>query len=97
MARGEHNVVISCNMKLNLDYLLDVLWEHLALLRVYTKKPGMIKQHFIFQSCNENIVAFLTALPLNDRFFLLKPCMSMLDLRSLQQADLVSIGLDNAP
>jgi len=40
LARGEHNVVISCNMKLNLDYLLDVLWEHLALLRVYTKKPG---------------------------------------------------------
>ena len=40
LARGEHNVVISCNMKLNLEYLLDVLWEHLDLLRVYTKKPG---------------------------------------------------------
>ena len=40
LARGEHNVVISCNMKLNLDYLLEVLWEHLDLLRVYTKKPG---------------------------------------------------------
>merc|ERR1711913_95578 len=40
LARGPHNVVISCNMKLNLDYLLDVLWEHLDLLRVYTKKPG---------------------------------------------------------
>merc|ERR1712045_1030125 len=26
--------------QLNLDYLLDVLWEHLDLLRVYTKKPG---------------------------------------------------------
>ena len=39
-------MVISCNMKLNLDYLLDVLWEHLALLRVYTKKPGIDKQHF---------------------------------------------------
>jgi len=30
----------SCNMKLNLDYLLYVLWEYLALIRVYTKKPG---------------------------------------------------------
>lgn len=27
-------------MKLNLDYLLEVLWEYLALIRVYTKKPG---------------------------------------------------------
>jgi uncharacterized protein len=27
-------------MKLNLDYLLDTLWEYLALIRVYTKKPG---------------------------------------------------------
>ncbi|KAF8767048.1 Developmentally-regulated GTP-binding protein like [Argiope bruennichi] len=27
-------------MKLNLDYLLDKLWEYLALIRVYTKKRG---------------------------------------------------------
>lgn len=27
-------------MKLNLDYLLYTLWEYLALIRVYTKKPG---------------------------------------------------------
>lgn len=27
-------------MKLNLDYLLEVLWEYLSLIRVYTKKPG---------------------------------------------------------
>jgi ribosome-interacting GTPase 1 len=40
LARAEHNVVISCEMKLNLDYLLECLWEHLDLLRVYTKKPG---------------------------------------------------------
>jgi len=40
LARGPHNVVISCNMKLNLDYLVDVLWDHLDLIRVYTKKPG---------------------------------------------------------
>lgn len=30
----------SCNMKLNLDFLLEILWEHLSLIRVYTKKPG---------------------------------------------------------
>jgi len=40
LARGPHNVVISCNMKLNLEYLVEVLWEHLDLIRVYTKKPG---------------------------------------------------------
>lgn len=27
-------------MKLNLDFLLEVLWEYLCLIRVYTKKPG---------------------------------------------------------
>ena len=27
-------------MKLNLDYLLFTMWEMLALIRVYTKKPG---------------------------------------------------------
>lgn len=27
-------------MKLNLDYLLEVLWQYLSLIRVYTKKPG---------------------------------------------------------
>lgn len=27
-------------MKLNLDYLLETLWEYLQLIRVYTKKPG---------------------------------------------------------
>jgi ribosome-interacting GTPase 1 len=30
----------SCEMKLNLDYLLSSLWDHLNLIRVYTKKPG---------------------------------------------------------
>jgi len=40
LARLPHSVVISCEMKLNLDFLLDVLWEHLNLIRVYTKKPG---------------------------------------------------------
>jgi len=40
IARQPHSVVVSCNMKLNLDYLLEVLWDYLALIRVYTKKPG---------------------------------------------------------
>lgn len=40
LAHQPHTVVVSCNMKLNLDYLLETLWEYLALLRVYTKKPG---------------------------------------------------------
>lgn len=33
-------IVVSCNLKLNLDYLLDRVWESLAMLRIYTKKPG---------------------------------------------------------
>jgi ribosome-interacting GTPase 1 len=40
LARLPNSVVVSCNMKLNLDYLLEVLWEYLSLIRVYTKKPG---------------------------------------------------------
>ena len=30
----------SCEMKLNLDYLVECIWEHLDLIRVITKKPG---------------------------------------------------------
>uniref|UniRef100_A0A2P2HZ99 Developmentally-regulated GTP-binding protein 2 n=1 Tax=Hirondellea gigas TaxID=1518452 RepID=A0A2P2HZ99_9CRUS len=33
-------LVVSCNMNLNLDYLLERTWESLAMLRIYTKKPG---------------------------------------------------------
>ncbi|CAJ0566932.1 unnamed protein product, partial [Mesorhabditis spiculigera] len=40
LARLPHHVVISCEMNLNLDYLVDVIWDYLALVRVYTKKPG---------------------------------------------------------
>ncbi|XP_050432762.1 developmentally-regulated GTP-binding protein 2 [Adelges cooleyi] len=40
IARQPNSVVVSCNMKLNLDYLLEVLWQYLSLIRVYTKKPG---------------------------------------------------------
>lgn len=40
LARQPHSVVVSCNMMLNLDYLLENVWEYLSLIRVYTKKPG---------------------------------------------------------
>ena len=40
LARQEDSVVISCNMKLNLDYLIERIWQKLQLVRVYTKKPG---------------------------------------------------------
>jgi len=40
LARRPNSCVVSCNMKLNLDYLLESLWEKLSLIRVYTKKPG---------------------------------------------------------
>ncbi|RVE69270.1 hypothetical protein OJAV_G00076080 [Oryzias javanicus] len=40
LARQPNSVVISCGMKLNLDYLLEMLWEYLALICIYTKKRG---------------------------------------------------------
>jgi len=40
IAHQPNSVVVSCNMKLNLDYLLERIWDSLALVRVYTKKRG---------------------------------------------------------
>jgi ribosome-interacting GTPase 1 len=40
IARRPHTVVISCELNLNLDYLIDVLWQELDLRRVYTKRRG---------------------------------------------------------
>lgn len=40
IAHRKGHCVISCNMKLNLDYLLECIWEELDLVRVYTKKRG---------------------------------------------------------
>ncbi|KAK4337179.1 hypothetical protein RND71_043495 [Anisodus tanguticus] len=40
LARRPHSVVISCNMKLNLDEFHEKMWEYLNLIRIYTKKPG---------------------------------------------------------
>ncbi len=40
LARQPHSIVTSCEMGLNLDFLLELVWDYLALLRVYTKKRG---------------------------------------------------------
>lgn len=40
IARQPDSVVVSCNMNLNLDYLLERIWDKLALNRIYTKKRG---------------------------------------------------------
>lgn len=42
IARRPDSVVISCHMNLNTDYLLEIMWEKLALVRVYTKKRGCL-------------------------------------------------------
>jgi ribosome-interacting GTPase 1 len=36
----DNTVVISCEMDLNLDYLIERIWESLELVKVYTKKRG---------------------------------------------------------
>lgn len=40
IAREPNSVVVSCNLNLNLDYLVDRMWDALQMCRVYTKKPG---------------------------------------------------------
>lgn len=40
LAREPNTVVVSCELDLNLDYLVHRIWEELGLLRVYTKRPG---------------------------------------------------------
>ncbi|RHZ81411.1 hypothetical protein Glove_120g73 [Diversispora epigaea] len=40
LAREPNSIAISCEMDLNLDYLVDQVWRNLNLLRVYTKKRG---------------------------------------------------------
>lgn len=41
LAREPNTVVISVSKKLNLDGLLELIWQNLSLVRVYTKKKGM--------------------------------------------------------
>ncbi|CAF1294693.1 unnamed protein product [Adineta ricciae] len=40
LAHLPNSVVISCNMKLNIDYMLESIWKLLNLICVYTKKRG---------------------------------------------------------
>ncbi|KZV56096.1 Developmentally regulated G-protein 1 isoform 1 [Dorcoceras hygrometricum] len=40
LARQPNSVVISCNLKLNLDRLLAKMWEEMGLVRIYTKPQG---------------------------------------------------------
>ncbi|CAJ1950811.1 unnamed protein product [Sphenostylis stenocarpa] len=40
LARQPNSVVISCNLKLNLDRLLGRMWDEMGLVRVYTKPQG---------------------------------------------------------
>lgn len=40
LARYPDSVVISVHSKLNLDYLLNVMWDYMGLIRIYTKRRG---------------------------------------------------------
>jgi len=40
LARQPHTVVISCKQSLNLGYLVERIWDTLAMVRVYTKRRG---------------------------------------------------------
>eukprot|EP00834_Sanchytrium_tribonematis_P008124 NODE_867_length_3409_cov_0.292447.p1 type:complete len:365 gc:universal NODE_867_length_3409_cov_0.292447:1181-2275(+) len=40
LALRQNSVVISCELELNLDYLLEAIWQHLDLIRIYTKRKG---------------------------------------------------------
>ncbi|KAJ3398636.1 hypothetical protein HDV05_002395, partial [Chytridiales sp. JEL 0842] len=40
LARQPHTVVISCETDLNMDVIIESIWKHLGLIRVYTKKKG---------------------------------------------------------
>lgn len=40
LAHRPNSVVMSCYLKLNLDYVIEKIWEFLQLCRVYTKRQG---------------------------------------------------------
>ncbi|CAE7901248.1 DRG1 [Symbiodinium sp. KB8] len=40
LARLPDSTVMSCHMSLNLDFVLEKMWEYMELRRVYTKKKG---------------------------------------------------------
>ncbi|RTG82485.1 AFG3 family protein [Schistosoma bovis] len=66
LARQPHSVVVSCNLKLNLDYLLEKLWDYLNLIQVFTKKRGQkpdLDEGIILRngSTVEHIIIFILA------------------------------------
>jgi ribosome-interacting GTPase 1 len=53
LARQPNSVVISCEWDLNLDLLIQKIWDQLDLVRIYTKKKGCgpdFAQPFIMRS-----------------------------------------------
>eukprot|EP01130_Rhizamoeba_saxonica_P018412 TRINITY_DN9203_c0_g1_i1.p1 TRINITY_DN9203_c0_g1~~TRINITY_DN9203_c0_g1_i1.p1 ORF type:complete len:408 (-),score=97.49 TRINITY_DN9203_c0_g1_i1:9-1232(-) len=40
LSRQDHSLVISCSLELNLDYLLQRMWDELGLVRIYTRRKG---------------------------------------------------------
>ncbi|KAJ1568710.1 Developmentally-regulated GTP-binding protein 2, partial [Nowakowskiella sp. JEL0078] len=40
LAREPNTVVVSCESDLNLDYMIEKIWQQLSLIRIYTKKRG---------------------------------------------------------
>ena len=42
LARQPNTVVVSCELDLNLDYLVKRMWDALRLMRIYTKKRGQV-------------------------------------------------------
>lgn len=40
LARQPHSVVVSVHADLNLDYLLEKMWDYMGLIRIYTKRRG---------------------------------------------------------
>ncbi|KAK0233280.1 developmentally regulated GTP-binding protein [Armillaria fumosa] len=40
LARTPHTVVISCEMDLNLTFLVEKIWDELGMVKIYTKKRG---------------------------------------------------------
>lgn len=40
LSRLPNSLVISCNLRLNLDTLIEQIWANLGLVRIYTKKRG---------------------------------------------------------
>ena len=40
LARKPNSIVISVQLKLNIDVMLQTMWDYLGLIRIYTKRRG---------------------------------------------------------